>query len=108
MSGDVEPQELLQRLLKIGESMVHDRRLQIGDAAIRTLRDQVTYARLRPCEDKALIDYQAANLVECIAAIAYARSERDIDSEDRAICYTNSLLGFMHGDLVRFEKARLQ
>lgn len=107
MTLPVAPHELLRRLIAIGDSLVQDRRLQISDAAIRELRDQVALTRMRPCEDRPVIGYEAANLVECLAAIAFARSDKDTNAESRAIAYSNSLLGFMRGDLTRLERASL-
>ncbi|EKS26707.1 hypothetical protein [Afipia felis] len=107
MTLSVAPQELLRRLILIGESLVEDRRIQLSDAAIRELREQVAITRMRPSEDAPVIGYEAANLVECLAAIAFARSDKDEKAESRVIAYSNSLLGFMRGDLTKLERASL-
>lgn len=108
MSQTVAPEDLLRRLVTIGESLVHDRRIQISDAAIRTLREEVAFVRYTPRETAPIIDYEAANLVECFAAIAYARSEKNEVRESRAITYANSLLHFMRSDLSGLERRAMQ
>jgi hypothetical protein len=99
------PLDLLTRLCNIADAMVETRAVQMSDAAIRQIRDDVQYARLQPCEEKSPIDYEASCLIECIAELAYARSDRDAAREDRAKMYINTLRGFMRADLDRATRA---
>lgn len=96
--GKIDPRELRERLLKIAETVAHDRRLDIGDAALRTLSDQVAQARFCVSDDDSQLDYQAVCLVECLRAIVHARTDRDEAKEGRALCYLNSFVGFMRSD----------
>lgn len=98
MTDRIDPRELRERLLAIAETVAHDRRLDISDAALRTLSDQVAQARFCVSDEESGLDYQAVCLVECLRAVAHARTDRDERKESRAICYLNSFIGFMRSD----------
>lgn len=108
MSLRTSSADLLRRLVAIGDHLVQDRRVQVADTTLRELRDEVARCRLVPCEDDPIIGYEAANLVECLSAIAYARTEKNTEREGRAITYANSLLSFLGSDLRRLEKVTTQ
>lgn len=95
--------DLLRRLLSIGDVLVNDRRVQISDSAIRQLRADVSECRLHG----EIVGYEATCLIECIAEIAFARSDKDSRRESRAICYVNSFSTFIRGDVASLEKAAL-
>ncbi|KQW22122.1 hypothetical protein ASC80_01625 [Afipia sp. Root123D2] len=101
----VRPLDLAKRLVLIGEGLAENRRTQISDASIRVLREQVADMRMDIRNEQTLIGYEATCLVECIAELAFARTDQDANRESRAICYVNSLTGFMRGDVMRAEKA---
>lgn len=94
----IDPRELRERLLAIAENIAQDRRLDISDAALRELADQVALARFGLSDEESLLDYQAVCLVECLRAVAHARTDRDAAKESRAVCYLNSFVGFMRSD----------
>ncbi|OKO68203.1 hypothetical protein AC629_42290 [Bradyrhizobium sp. NAS80.1] len=89
---------LLDRLCLIADNLVETRRLQIGDAAIRTLRDEVQMRRFTPAEEN-VIGYEATCLIECIAALAFARTDQNKEGEERAVMYLNVLRQFCRLDL---------
>jgi hypothetical protein len=93
--------DLVERLLKIAEAIVANRTTQISDSAIRILRDQVREQRMNLREEPNIVGYEATFLVECIAEIAFARSDRREDSEQRAKMHINTVRAFMQGDLVK-------
>lgn len=105
MSNAAADIDLLRRLITIATALSESRATQIGDASIRTLQSEVSTARSRVIDpDDEVIGYEATCLVECIAALAYARTDREPNRESRAICYVNALLGFMRMDLNRAER----
>ncbi|KIZ39055.1 MULTISPECIES: hypothetical protein [Rhodopseudomonas] len=95
---------LLRRLLTIADKMVDDRTIDISDATLRQLKGEIKLQRLRVDVTHGLIDYEATCLIETIAELAYARSERSERREQRAIMYINSLTCFMWSDLRAAEK----
>lgn len=96
---------LTEKLIGIADTVATDRSVQISDAALRQWRDDVQIERSRVNQQDPLIGYEATCLVECLAAIAYARTDKDKDGEGRALCYLNSLRSFMRVDLARAQKA---
>lgn len=108
MTDAPAPMELLRRLIGMGEKLTENRAVTLGSAAIRELRDQVNHHAMRPCEDERLIGAEAVCLVECMAALAYAREEKNIARETRMVTLVNALKGFMYVDLVRAEREALQ
>lgn len=97
--------DLIERLLKIAEQIATNRVLQISDAALRELKEEVRSLRLNMRIEPNLVDYEAAFLIESIAAVAYARTDRDADRESRAIMYINCLRPFMQADLAAANRA---
>lgn len=95
---------LTEKLIAAADTIAEDRTVQISDAALRQWREEVQIERLRVAPQDILIGYEATCLVECLAALAFARTEKDKDSEGRALCYINSLRVFMHNDLVRAQR----
>lgn len=96
--------EFMARLVSIAESLAHDRRSQITDDVIRKLSSDIASARRSIVETEDLIGYEATCLIECIAELAYARSDRDANRESRAIMYINTLLNFIRSDMQRAER----
>jgi hypothetical protein len=90
--------DLATRLVAISEALVTNRTTQIGDAAIRILTEEVRAERMRISEDKSLIGYEATCLIECIAELAYARDEKDVPREQRAVMYINCFRQFVRID----------
>lgn len=95
---------LTEKLLRVADTIAADRTVQVSDAALRQWREEVRFERSRVVPQDMLIDYEATCLVECLAALAYARTEKDRDREGRALCYINSLRVFMRNDLARARK----
>lgn len=89
---------LLDRLCSIADQLVETRAVQIGDTAIRTLRDEVQMLRYSPREEN-LVGYEALCLIECIAALAFARSDKDAAGESKAVMYINCFRNFVRRDL---------
>ncbi len=101
MKGD---RDLITRLANIADALSADRRTQISDAAIRQLREEVETARLSLRETEFPIDYQHVCLIECIAELAYARTDKSDAREQRALMYINSLRTLIRMDLNRTER----
>lgn len=93
------PQELLSTLVKIADAMVEPRAVQISDEAIRTLKDEIRHASSQMSDGDYQIDYEARCLIECIAELAYARTDLDRKREERAMMYINSFRCFVRMDL---------
>lgn len=93
--------ELIGRLVGIADKMAQDRTVQISDQALRELRTQVQTARRQLSETDFVVDYEATCLIECVAELAYARTEKDARREERAIMYINTLRIFLRSDLER-------
>jgi hypothetical protein len=90
--------ELLGRLYRIADAMVESRTTQISDQSIRILREEIAAQRRRISEEENLIGYEAVCLIECIAELAYARSDQHKPREDRAVMYINTLRVFLRGN----------
>jgi hypothetical protein len=90
--------DLLRRLYKIADAMVESRTVQISDASIRELREEIDSERGRLTDDKNLIGYECTCLIECIAELAYARTDQDKPREDRATMYINCFRVFLRGN----------
>jgi hypothetical protein len=91
--------ELATLLVNVADGMVRDRNLQLGNEAIRTLKEEVRHGRSQFSEGADFaVDYQAGCLIDCLAELAYARSDGDRAREDRAIMYINSFRTFLRID----------
>jgi len=97
--------DLIERLLKIAETMVESRAVQISDAALRQLKEEVRQQRMNFSDEPCLAGYEASFLVECIAELAFARSDRSPQREQRATMYINCVRPFMQGDLLATRRA---
>lgn len=95
---------LTEKLLRVADTVADDRTVQISDAALRQWREEVRFERTRLTPQDALIGYEATCLTECLAALAYARTDKDADGESRALCYINTLRVFMRNDLTRAQR----
>lgn len=93
--------DLATRLVNIADMMVENRATQISDEALRTLKDEVRKGRTQNSEAEFAIDYEASCLVNCIAELAWARSEGDRRREERALMYINSFRTFVRMDVDR-------
>lgn len=91
--------DLTRRLCNIADTLVEGRSVQISDEAIRQLRHEVDRGRMVFSEGDFEIGYQATCLIECIAELAYARTDKDISREERARMYINSLRTVLRMDL---------
>lgn len=98
--------ELVTRLVGIADTMVDGRDTQISDIAIRTLRDEVLRGSRQLSESEFTVDYQSICLIECIAELAYARSENDTARQERATMYINTLRTFLRIDCERASRKR--
>jgi hypothetical protein len=99
--------ELATRLCNIADAMTENRTTQIGDHAIRTLRDEVRCSRMQLSQDDFAIDYEASCLIDCIAELAYARTDGDKRREERALMYVNCFRAFLRMDVNRAERHAL-
>lgn len=91
--------ELAERLCRMADAMSENRTVQISDETLRGLRDEVGKGRMQLSETDFNIDYEATCLVECLAELAYARSDRDRRREERALMYLNSFRTFLRIDV---------
>jgi hypothetical protein len=96
-----KPLELVTRLVDVADAMVEPRPPDISDSYLRSLKEQVHEARMRIAETDFAVDYEASCLIDCIAALAYARSARDKHGEERALMYLNSFRTFLRMDVNR-------
>lgn len=96
--------DLMMRLANIADALVESRATQIGDAAIRILKEEVETARRQISEAEYLVSYEATCLIECIAELAYARTDRDQRREERAMMYLNSFRTFVRIDVERLRR----
>ena len=99
MSKPPDPIELLTRLCGIAEQMTATRMMQLPRVTIEALRDEVAGARRRVAPEWDIVNYQSVCLVECLAALAYARSDEDRAAEDRARMYADDFRKFIRLDL---------
>lgn len=90
--------DLANRLCQVADAMVDNRDVQMADDAIRGLRDEVRHHRSHLSENEFSIDYEAACLIDCIAELAYARSDKDRRREERALMYVNTFRTFLRID----------
>jgi hypothetical protein len=97
--------ELVERLCNIADTITPTRTVQISDETLRRLREQVHSERFNLRNEDNLVGYEASCLIDCIAELAYARSDRDRGREERAIMYLNSFRSFMRGDLDKAMRA---
>ena len=104
MTPDKSQIELLERLLKIADGLVENRKSNISGDSIRFLQEEVERERVRLLEGEGIVGYECMCLVECIAALAYARTDGDVNAESRAVTYINSFTVFLRTDLYRIGK----
>jgi hypothetical protein len=90
--------ELLKRLCVIADKMVESRLMQMSDDTIRILRAEVETQRGRLLDGPNLIGYECTCVIECLAELAYSRTERHKSREDRAIMYINCFRVFLRGN----------
>jgi len=99
--------DLVSTLCDIADSLVENRHCtQISDATLRTLRDEVRCSRMQLSETDFAVDYEASCLIDCIAELAYARTDGDRHREERALMYINTLRTFLRIDVDDAVKAR--
>jgi len=91
--------ELVTALCNIADGMVENRTSQISNESLRTLREEVRIGRSQLSETDFSIDYEAAMLTDCIAEMAYARTDGDRRREERALMYINTLRTFLRIDV---------
>jgi len=99
--------ELASRLCDIADAMTQNRTTQISDHTLRTLRDEVNHGRSHCGESEFVIDYQASCMIDCIAELAYARTDGDQRREERALMYSNSFRTFLRMDVDRATRQAL-
>lgn len=75
--------------------------VNISDAALRQLKDEIRHASLHTSDNGIPIDYEARCLVDCLAELAYARTDGDGQREERALFHVNRFREFVRGDLNR-------
>lgn len=90
--------DLVTRLCDIADAMVENPTLQIADEAIHSLRDQVRHSRSQLGESDFDVGYEASCLIDCIAELAYARTDGDKPRQDRATMYIHSFRKFLRID----------
>jgi hypothetical protein len=90
--------DLVTRLVKIADALTQSSTVQISDQNLRQLRDEVQKARMQIAESDFQVDYQSTCLIECISALAYARTDKDQSAEQRALKYVDLLRQFLRID----------
>lgn len=107
MSAAIEQFELMALLCHVADQVSQSRMVTLGRDTMSSLRDRVSLARNCPLDPDAvrLIDYEAANLVEAMAELSYARADKDQRREERAVMYINTLRTFMRQDLQAAKRA---
>lgn len=101
--------DLAIRLCTVADALTENRTTQIGDHALRTLREEVNFGRtqLTAGDGDFEIGYEASCLIDCIAELAYARTERDLHREERALMYVNCFRAFLRMDAERAARQAL-
>lgn len=93
--------DLMRRLCAIADNVSQNRMTTLSRLAIDVLRAEVANCRMQPLDDSEtrLIDYEAVCLVEAMTALTYARADKNLNAEERAVMYINTLRVFMRNDL---------
>lgn len=95
--------EIIAALCNAADKMSESRTVNISDAALRQLKDEIAHASMQISETDAsyAIDYEARCLVDCLAELAYSRTDGDQHREERALVYVNCFREFLRMDLNR-------
>lgn len=93
--------EIVTALCDAADLVAENRNVNVADAALRLLQREILEGRMRLSETHNLIDYQASSLIDCLAALCYARTDGNQHAEERALVYVNSLRTFLRMDLNR-------
>jgi hypothetical protein len=96
--------EIVTALCCAADAMAENRSTNISDAALRTFKEEIARASMQLSESEYPIDYEARCLVDCVAELAYARTDADQRREERALMYVNSFRTFLRIDLNRAQR----
>lgn len=96
---------LLRTLIGIAEDVTLNRAVTLGTASISELREEIAAARMKPIDFPRVIDIEAMCLLEYLAELSYARSDKNAEREKRMGLFATSLMTFLQIDLANAEKA---
>jgi hypothetical protein len=93
--------ELVALLVDVADKLAEDRTMQVSNEALRSWREDVAKSRMQLSEGSDFaVDYEASCLVDCITALAYARTDGDRGREQRALMYLNTFRTFLRKDVM--------